>query len=89
MSDFHARRTVKARKAHRCEECGEGAIKAGDTYTRHFTACEGTAFAAKVCAVCTALRDKAWTDHNDVLAFGDGVAWGDLRAFLKEMENYA
>ena len=87
MTDFQTRRTVKARKDHRCAECGEAAIKAGDTYTRHFSACEGTAFAVKICLPCTALWDKAWTDHHDVLTFGDGVAWGDLREFLKEMEG--
>jgi len=85
VSDFQCRREVRARKDHPCEEGCEGGIPAGETYTRFFSVYDGRPAAVKVCATCTALWDQAMADYPEHFRWGDGVAWGDLRAFLEDV----
>ena len=46
---------VRARKRHVCDCCG-GHILPGETYTRHFSVCDGVATGEKCCAPCKAAR---------------------------------
>lgn len=46
----------KARKQHRCEECGHH-IKPGESYEYAAGLCEGQWFDAKTCALCVDLRE--------------------------------
>ena len=85
MSDFQCRKIVKARKPHKCEERCERGIETGASYTRFSGVYDGIIYAVKVCLSCTADWDKAMTDYPDVFQDGDGVAWGELAHFLKEM----
>ena len=55
--DFYKDRNVKARKEHRCGECGE-VIKIGEIYEYVFGKCEGNVFTAKTCLPCLEIRKK-------------------------------
>lgn len=48
--------TPKARKAHRCDECGR-TIRVGETYIRERFKLDGETSTHKTCAHCTVVRD--------------------------------
>lgn len=55
MADFATRRSVTARKDHRCGECFR-AVAPGETYERAAGVWEGDFWTLKSCAHCAALR---------------------------------
>lgn len=68
----------KARKDHRCCECG-GMIKAGETYNSHSGVWDGEPARYKVCPECDELRDEierlADLNHDEGVCFGDLSSW--------------
>ena len=55
MPQAYSMATPKARKKHKCCECG-GVIAAGEKYNRHSGVWDGTPAAYKVCIDCDELR---------------------------------
>jgi hypothetical protein len=55
MTDFGATKTLKARKQHRCDECGRH-ITVGETYHRHAGVYDGDFFTNASCAHCAVAR---------------------------------
>lgn len=60
----------KARKAHRCGECGQG-ISPGDTYTRWEGLWDGVFQTAKTCHACETLAHSLY-DRNFISEGPDG-----------------
>lgn len=56
MCDIWTRKRQRARKAHKCDCCGEP-IERGHIYATHFTLYEGTTEYVKRCLRCEALYD--------------------------------
>lgn len=56
-NDFASTKQVKARKAHKCEECWR-TIEPGETYHRTAGSWEGDFFTCVACAHCAALRKR-------------------------------
>jgi len=56
VSDFYKAEVRKARKEHRCGECGT-AIAPGDRYEAIRGKSEGDFWTGKVCLICKELRD--------------------------------
>jgi hypothetical protein len=54
-TDFHSSRTVKARKPHKCCECGR-AICVGESHQYVSGKCEGWFFTERTCAECEEIR---------------------------------
>lgn len=54
-NDFYHEAVVKARKVHKCCECGE-AIPVGASYQRASGKSEGDVWTAKTCVVCAEIR---------------------------------
>jgi hypothetical protein len=81
MGDVYRMKTVRAVKAHACEENG-CPIAAGDDYVRHSGVLEGYGFSVKVCLRCQAMRNEGW----DIFEWCEETApqFGDLRTGLKE-----
>ena len=52
-----SRRHPKARKVHRCDECG-CTIHPGDTYERDAVVFDGFFEVKKICATCLRIRDS-------------------------------
>ena len=87
--EFFSCRTVKARKSHRCCECGE-MIEPGDEYEYVSGKWEGDFATYCTCERCADLRDSyvglgycyfygsLWSDHRDMLE-ADGKT--DTRAY--------
>ena len=53
-------KTVTARKAHACMECGAVAIRPGDEYLREACLHDGAVYTWVVCTDCRALTDVVW-----------------------------
>src|SRR5690242_744154 len=68
-NQFTCTRQVRARKAHRCEECSTG-VRRGERYERTSGKWEGDIFSFATCARCVALRKLV---HEYELA--RGCAW--------------
>lgn len=64
--DCYSLSTPKARKEHRCCECG-GVIQVGEKYFSHNLVWEGTAATFKCCSDCEALRKKvdSWSKYAE------------------------
>lgn len=70
-AEFYHRATHKARKVHRCMECGK-AIQAGESYEKVRAKWDGTVDTLKTCCRCVALREHieahvpcfCWAHHN-------------------------
>lgn len=78
----------KARKIHRCDECG-GVIQVGETYSKHHGVFDGQGFTHKICSDCTDLIEKL----NAGKRFDDTVYFGGLSEFsyeegLKEWKEF-
>ena len=54
-TEFHSSRTVKARKPHKCCECGR-AIGVGELHEYVSAKCEGSFFTERTCAECEEIR---------------------------------
>ncbi|HKR41013.1 MAG TPA: hypothetical protein VJU59_15270 [Paraburkholderia sp.] len=71
MPSVYVQTTPRARKEHRCAECGSK-IEAGQQYERTFGVWDGSADQIKTCLQCVEMRDfvKAhvpcfcWEHHN-------------------------
>ncbi len=73
----------KARKEHRCCECG-GIIRAGESYTYHHGILDGSGCSFKVCQDCQYLRD--WFEKQTVYP-EDGVAFEELYEHVFESDD--
>jgi hypothetical protein len=62
--DFFQKEFRKARKQHKCCECGEK-ILVGEKYMRNFGIYDGDASNYKVCGVCEWVRDTLDMDSDD------------------------
>lgn len=82
---------TKARKPHKCRECG-GVIAKGEIYNRHHGVFDGSGFDSRVCLDCDALRAEVDKDKPSVydqtcveelgeVVFGSGNT-GLIRAFI-------
>lgn len=58
---FHSETLQKARKEHRCGECGRS-IEVGEKYVRHFGVYDGSGYGGKRCLHCGVLAD--WLSIN-------------------------
>jgi len=74
--DVFSQKTVKARKEHKCCECGD-VIKPGDVYDYIFGVWEGDASTFKTCEKCADLRDSMY-------AMGFCMMFGSLQEDYKE-----
>lgn len=57
----YSNHTHKARKQHRCSECGRS-IDPGETYRSHFYVYDGQVDTSKTCSHCCVAQD--WLAHN-------------------------
>ena len=64
MSDFNSTRAVRARKPHRCRECGR-AIDPGERYWKVAGMWEGDFFTHTDCDHCHAARRIVWDAAPD------------------------
>ena len=64
--------TRKARKKHKCYECG-GAIQKGEQYHNHHGVWDGSGATYKVCIECDALRDQVDKNahYDELTPFGN------------------
>ena len=74
-------RVVRARKAHRCQECCRAICK-GDQYEQHTGMFDGIFYSGKTCQRCLDLRQYIET-HAQYFCFSHGNliddAWDELR----------
>lgn len=77
--DCYSEHYPRARKDHRCMECG-GAIACGEVYWKRSYVFEGTAATEKVCRYCTALENSNQIETSD----GCKPAFGTVVETLKE-----
>lgn len=61
QADFSTTEIVKARKSHKCGECGQ-TIAAGQKYERVFGKWEGRVSTFKTCFVCVEIRGALFCD---------------------------
>jgi hypothetical protein len=83
--------TPKARKTHKCLECG-GIIAIGERYFKHHGIWAGSAETFKVCAECEALRkeiDASVTEAEERTPFGGLFEIVFQSEVLSFMERYA
>ena len=66
----------KARKEHKCGECGR-IITPGERYQKAFGKCEGEIWNQKTCAECAEIR-AAFTCHGGETY---GILWEDMRDY--------
>ena len=66
----------KARKAHRCCECG-GIIQPGEQYTYHSGIWDGDPDSYKICPDCEQLRKEynATREYDELAPFGYLIEW--------------
>jgi hypothetical protein len=79
LPEFHSERILKARKPHRCIECGE-TIAPGERYQRDILKHDGAISSFKTCLACTEIREafccegwiygQLWQDARDSLFEG-------------------
>ena len=63
MSELCVKTRVKAKKAHRCGECG-GQIVPNENYLRYSGFCEGKAFSHKMCECCSLILSEYVYESN-------------------------
>jgi hypothetical protein len=76
-AEVHRARVVKARKEHRCDECGE-TIKARDLYENATGLWEGIWETYKTCARCVLVRSdffRGWLYGNLVADFQEAFGF--------------
>jgi hypothetical protein len=81
-AEFYHKKDRKARKAHKCEECGS-AIKPGQRYEHVFGKWDGRLDSFKTCERCIALRDHL-AAHVRCFCWAHGNMLEDAR---NEVEN--
>lgn len=72
---FYSERTVRARKPHRCKECGR-TIKVGASYVRVAGKHDGSVWSEAICAPCMSLL-KSFSEDGS-WCFGE--MWGEFRS---------
>lgn len=77
--EFYSRSLRRARKQQRCNECRR-AIQAGEVYERVAGKSDGSVYAFKTCARCTALRDHIKA-HASCFCWAHGNLLGGCRDF--------
>lgn len=82
-ADFYSRQMRKARKVHRCEECG-CAINAAEHYERVTGKWDGDVTTFKTCSRCIALRDCLQA-HLPCFCWAHGNLLGDCRDAYSEL----
>ena len=80
--EFYHRAERKARKSHRCAECGK-AIQPGETYEKASGKWDGSFCQFKTCCRCTALREHIKA-HVPCACLSHGNLLDDVRT---EVEN--
>ncbi len=81
-AEFFDQKVVKAKKPHKCYECGED-IKVGDKYERTSGKWEGTMSVFCTCLLCKEIRDHFACDKGYMF----GELWQDLHDnFFPEMK---
>ena len=73
MPQAYSMATPKARKKHKCCECG-GVIAAGEKYNRHSGVWDGTPAAYKVCVDCDELR----ADMDEGRPYDERTGFGQI-----------
>ena len=74
MPQAYSMATPKARKQHKCCECG-GVIAVGEKYNRHSGVWENTPASYKVCVDCDNLR----ADMNEGAEYDERTGFGCIR----------
>ncbi|WP_155300914.1 hypothetical protein [Deinococcus kurensis] len=80
MSDFQHVTRPKARKMHRCVECGER-VQLGDTYVRVAGSYDGHMYTDRYCVTCDAVWRVA---HAQGLIFSDEIGPGELLSHIED-----
>ncbi|WP_288482354.1 hypothetical protein [uncultured Deinococcus sp.] len=81
MRTFTAHKSVTARKAHSCEECGVD-IAPGQRYRRDSGRFDGHMWSSKYCLSCGDLVDWCWA--NDIFDHDSGHVAGEMLTQLVE-----
>ena len=63
IADVYIRETPRARKWHRCAECG-GFIDPGETYVKHWGIWDHEHSTYKVCSECEAIRSEIYSGSD-------------------------
>lgn len=74
--EFSRSKTCRARKPHKCDECGRQ-IEAGELYRYDFMISEGSAYYFHTCAHCVV--PAGWLTHNC-----GGFVFGEVREEIEE-----
>lgn len=72
-ADFWTARHVRAKKQHKCKECGKQIVE-GDIYERSAASSEGIFYSHATCAVCAEIRNAFYCG-----AFQYGRVWETIR----------
>lgn len=79
--DFITTKKPKARKAHKCHECGRE-IQPGETYCRDSGKWYGKMLSFKTCTACSEVVDVFFCD-----GFAYGQIYSDLYEHIQEMRG--
>ena len=76
-----SQKIVKARKEHKCMECGD-TIKKGDKYEYYFGKDNGTIFIHKTCQICFNIREDLFK-----CGYYFGMLWENIEEHFGSDEN--
>lgn len=84
MAELIAKKTVTARKVHRCMTCGQPAVQPGEQYKRETYVYDGHVYDWVQCPLCLALVSVIWewAWHSD-----DGICEDDYQVWASEYRN--
>jgi len=84
---FYRARIRKARKPHKCEECGS-TIRPGEKYEHAFGICEGWTYSPNTCMPCRDLRQ--WVKNNvPCFCWAHGSMIDDAKEAIEEARHRA